>query len=102
MVAVAAFHCAAMVLRRFKIFLRYQMATTETRPPYCRKGNRIIARGCDSDQRRPFRFVLFGKYVGFRMLCNFFEVAAFPHKTEPKPRVSPFSAANGWKFMKGE
>ena len=49
MVAVAAFHCAAMVLRRFKIFLRYQMATTETRPPYCRKGKRIIARGCDID-----------------------------------------------------
>ena len=54
MVAVAAFHCAAMVLRRFKIFLRYQMATTETRPPYCRKGKRIIARGCDIDRNELF------------------------------------------------
>ena len=35
--------------RRLKFFERYQMATTETRSPYCRKGKRIIARGCDSD-----------------------------------------------------
>ncbi len=31
-----------------------------------------------------------------------FKTEAFPRKTEPKPRVLPFSASNGWKFMKGE
>ena len=36
--------------RRLKFFARYQLATTETRPPYCRKGKRIIARGCDIDR----------------------------------------------------
>ena len=31
--------------RRLKFFARYQMATTETRQPCCRKGKRITRKG---------------------------------------------------------
>ena len=49
MVATMDFHLRRRQKRRLKFFARYQMATTETRPPYYRKGKRIIARGCDID-----------------------------------------------------
>ncbi len=57
MVATMDFHLRRRQKRRLKFFARYQMATTETRPPYYRKGKRIIARGCDIDRNELFHLI---------------------------------------------